>query len=47
MTVSQQMTGKKSIILGRNSINNSRWKRYRGGLIGEIWIDIENKGEFL
>ena len=39
MTMCQQPKGKKSIVLGRNTINNSRWKRYRGGMSGEIWID--------
>jgi len=46
MTFSQQQTAKKSIILGRNKINNSRWKRYRGGMIGEVWVDKQNTGNF-
>ena len=46
MTICKQPKGNKSIVLGRNCINNSRWKRYRGGMIGEIWVDIKNTGYF-
>ena len=46
MTINQLPKGNQSIVLGRNSINNSRWKRYRGGMIGEIWVDIQNSGDF-
>ncbi|MEC8187832.1 MAG: peptidase, partial [SAR324 cluster bacterium] len=34
------------IVLARNSMNNSRWKRYRGGMVGEIWVDEQGKGSF-
>ena len=34
------------IVLARNSMNNSRWKRYRGGMVGEIWVDEQGKGNF-
>ena len=34
------------VLLGRNSLNNSRWKRYRGGMVGEIWVDSLGKGDF-
>ena len=33
-------------VLGRNSSNNSRWKRYRGGMIGEVWVDEKGSGKF-
>ena len=46
MTVDQQLGGKKGIVLGRNTLNNSRWKRYRGEMTGEIWVDAQNTGNF-
>ena len=46
MTANQQLRGKNGIVLGRNTMNNSRWKRYRGGMTGEIWVDTQNKGNF-
>ncbi len=36
----------KGILLGRNAAQNFRWKRYRGGMIGEIWIKLPNKRQF-
>ncbi|MGK5091779.1 S41 family peptidase [Deltaproteobacteria bacterium TL4] len=36
----------KGLVLGRNTISNSRWKRYRGGTQGEVWIDPQGKGHF-
>jgi tricorn protease len=35
------------IAVGRNNFDNARWKRYRGGTAGEIWIDREGNGHFL
>ena len=46
MTISQKIKGKKATVIGRNALNNSRWKRYRGGMTGEIWVDKQNEGNF-
>lgn len=32
--------------IGRNESDPARWKRYRGGTSGEIWIDAQVRGEF-
>ncbi len=34
------------LVIARNTTDLARWKRYRGGLTGDIWIDAKGDGDW-
>ncbi len=36
----------EGVLLGRNANDTARWKRYRGGMAGEVWVDLGSRGRF-
>ncbi len=37
---------KNKAVIGRNTVDAAKWKRYRGGTAGDIWIDTKGKGNY-
>lgn len=46
LAVSISVTTGNRTVIGRNNNDPARWKRYRGGTAGDIWVDARGSGEF-